>query len=120
MNISVKVTANFKRALKPLMKKYKSILTDLRRLEQDLVKNPRMGVPLGRDAFKIRLKISGKHQGKRGGARVITFLDSSIVSLVEKNDKDEVSVYLLSIYDKSEVASISDKELRDLIKSLRK
>lgn len=79
-----------------------------------------MGTPLGKDAFKIRLKITSKGQGKSGGARVITFLDSSIIGLVEQIDNEIITVYLLAIYDKSEVAAISDKELRDIINNIQK
>ena len=119
MKISVKLTTNFEKELKPLIKKYKSIFEDLDKLEKELIKNPRLGTPLGKSAYKIRLKIASKGQGKSGGARVISFLDSSIIGLVDQVDETSATVFLLSIYDKSDVASISDKELRDLIKSLR-
>jgi hypothetical protein len=53
------------------------------------------------------LVISGKAQGKSGGARVITCV--KIISAV---------VYLVSIYDKSAQSIISDKELKARIKNL--
>jgi mRNA-degrading endonuclease RelE of RelBE toxin-antitoxin system len=120
VQVSVKLTSNFKKGLKPLIKKYKSILSDLENLEKELIKNPRLGTPLGKDAYKIRLKIGSKGRGKSGGARVIPFLDSSIVGVVDVVDENSLTIYLLSIYDKSEVANISDKELRDFINSLKK
>lgn len=33
---------------------------------------PQLGQPLGTDCFKIRMSVSGKPAGKRGGARIIT------------------------------------------------
>ena len=53
------------------------------------------------------MAISSKGKGTSGGARVITYVYI----------KDE-TVYLLSIYDKSDNESVSDKEIRDLIKSI--
>lgn len=119
MKISIELTSNFKKELKPLVKKYRSILEDLGRLEKDLIKNPRLGTPLGRDAYKIRLKISSKGQGKSGGARVISFLDSTVIGVINQQNEESITVYLLSIYDKADTASITDKELRDLIKGLK-
>ncbi len=51
------------------------------------------------------MKISSKHQGKSGGARVITYV------LI-----NEHKITLLEIYDKSDKDSITDKELQVLIK----
>jgi hypothetical protein len=38
------------------------------------------------------------------------------VGTLEKGPAGEITVYLLTIYDKSETASISNKELKELIK----
>lgn len=51
-----------------------------------------------------RGSITSKGKGKSGGARMITY-----VRIVSEN------VFLMDIYDKSEQASISDKELQLLI-----
>ncbi len=53
------------------------------------------------------MSITSKGKGKSGGARVITNI---IVT-------DKI-VYLLSIYDKSNKANLSDKELSDLLQSV--
>ncbi len=53
------------------------------------------------------MAISSKGKGKSGGARVITYV------YIQSE-----TVYLLSIYDKSDDENISDSEIRDLIKSL--
>lgn len=80
---------------------------------------PRLGTPLGRDAYKIRLKISSKGKGKSRGARVISLVETIIIGITEKLSQEDVVVNLLTIYDKSDVENISDKELRDLIRSVR-
>lgn len=101
------------------MKKYKSLTNDLLKLERELLENPRLGTPLGKDVYKIRLKISSKNKGKSGGARVISLVDSILVGFTQQASAEEVIVNLLSIYDKSDVANITDKELKDLIKSFK-
>ena len=115
MKVVVRLTSNFKAELKPLLKKYPSLHKDLLLLEKQLLANPKTGVSLGSDAYKIRLKITSKGKGKSGGARVITLLNSTLIVLTEKTTEKETTVHLLSIYDKSEVSTITDKELKDLI-----
>jgi len=117
VKVTVRITSNFKSEAKPLLKKYKSLSTDLLKLEKELLENPRLGIALGQDAYKIRLKISSKNKGKSGGARVISLVDSTLIGFTEQSSSQEITVNLLSIYDKSDVANIADKELKDLIKS---
>lgn len=119
MKVTVKITINFKSEAKPLLKKYNSLSNDLLKLEKDLIENPRLGNPLGKDAYKIRLKISSKNKGKSGGARIISLVDSTLIGFIEQTSYEEITVNLLSIYDKSDVANITDKELKDLIKSFK-
>ncbi len=116
MKVIVRLTKNFKSELKPLMKKFKSLPKDLLILEKQLINDPRLGFPLGSDCYKIRLKITDKGKGKSGGARVITLVENEIIGIAEINDEEEISISFLSIYDKSEVGNISDKELRELVK----
>lgn len=115
MKVTIRITKDFKKAIKPLLKKYTSLTNDLYLLQEELTINPRLGTPLGKNAFKIRLKISSKAQGKSGGARVISLLETTVVGIEEADKEGETTVVLLSIYDKGDVSSISDKELRDLI-----
>lgn len=61
--------------------------------------------PLGKDYYKIRMAITSKGKCKSAGSRVIT-----CVKVVDQN------VYLITIYDKSEKESVSDKELNELLK----
>ena len=111
MNVKVKVGKGFQRQAKKLIKKFPSLRSELQQLESKLLETPELGTPLGQNAFKIRVKIASKGKGKSGGARVITYIDT-ILSV------DETTVTLLTIYDKSETATITNKELSALIKSL--
>jgi hypothetical protein len=72
-----------------------------------LSSKPQTGTALGNDTYKIRLSIKSKGKGKSGGGRIITY--------VVKENKE---VYLLTIYDKSELESIDDKTLKNIIQSL--
>jgi len=117
MKAEVRITKSFKKAVKPLIKKYASLLQELADLEAELLENPRTGKSLGNDAYKIRLKIKSKGKGKSGGARVISYLESEIVGIVEATEEMTV-VNLITIYDKAEKDTISDFELRELIKSI--
>ena len=104
MNFEVIVTGPFERKLKRLSKKYKSLLSDLGPVIDQLVANPTLGTPIGKDCYKIRVAVASKGKGKSGGVRVITYIR------VVRN-----IVFLMDIYDKSEQANISDKEIQWLI-----
>ena len=105
MSYKIKTIPKFDRELKRLVKKYPSLKAEFIDLVTSLKENSSQGTPLGNHCFKIRLSISSKGTGKSGGARLITYVQVS-----------QTSVYLLSIYDKSEEDSISNKELEELLK----
>jgi hypothetical protein len=50
---------------------------------------------------------------------VITLVESNLLIKTEKVSETETIVYLVSIFDKSEVENIPEKELKDLIKNIR-
>ena len=87
-------------------KRYKTLKEDYSNLLDSLAENPFQGTDLGHGLRKIRMAITSKGKGKRGGARVIT-----LVALVAA---DDVDVLLLTIYDKSERENVSEQELREL------
>ncbi|MBY0433938.1 MAG: type II toxin-antitoxin system RelE/ParE family toxin [Cyclobacteriaceae bacterium] len=95
----------FDKQLKRLAKKYPSLKKDFAGLLQSLEINPNLGTSIGRNCYKIRVSIASKGKGKSGGARVVT---NFIIA--------EATVYLLSIYDKSEKESLTDSELSFLLK----
>jgi mRNA-degrading endonuclease RelE of RelBE toxin-antitoxin system len=104
MSYKINFTSDFERHAKRLSKKYKSLSSDLSKLVDQLKNDPESGIPLGNNLFKIRLRISSKGKGKSGGARVITFLL-----------KREEEIYLVAIYDKSEVDSLSKEQLKSYL-----
>jgi mRNA-degrading endonuclease RelE of RelBE toxin-antitoxin system len=118
VKVIVKITDSFKKEAKPLLKRYKSLASDLANLEKDLLLNPLLGTPLGNNAYKIRLKIASKGKGKSGGARVISYLETELIANLSSEGTETV-VNLISIYDKSETAIITEKELKRLIANLR-
>ena len=106
MNCNIKTSSFFEKELKRLAKRYRSIKSDVLSLGMSLQKDPFQGTDLGRGMRKIRMAITSKGKGKRGGARVITL--TVLVSM------EEADVLLLAIYDKSERENISDRELEEI------
>lgn len=107
MNYKVDSIPLFDKQAKRLAKKYPSLKNDLGKLINSLSENPDQGTSLGNGFFKIRISITSKGKGKSGGGRVITY-----VKIVAN------TVFLSSIYDKAEKATISNKELEQIFKSL--
>jgi mRNA-degrading endonuclease RelE of RelBE toxin-antitoxin system len=108
MNFDVRTLPNFEKEAKRLSKKHRSLKKDLLILIESLEKSPQQGEPLGNDFYKVRLAITSKGSGKSGGARIITCV--KIIKNV---------VFLSSIYDKSEKASITNQELKLLAKQIK-
>lgn len=108
MSYNIIATPQFKKEIKRLAKKFHSLKNDYAALIEKLQENPAYGTPIGNRCYKIRLAISSKNKGKSGGARVITY------ALIENN-----TVFLITIYDKSEQGNISTKELATLLKEIK-
>lgn len=70
-----------------------------------LEENPDTGINLGHGIYKVRLAISSKGRGKSGGARVINYL-------VAENKE----VYLVYIYDKSQLENITTEQIIVMLK----
>lgn len=105
MSYSVLTIPPFDRQLKRLAKKYPSLKNEFAKLLESLERMPEQGTSLGNNCYKIRISIASKGKGKSGGDRVIT---NFVVS--------EDTVFLLSIFDKSEKANLTDGELLELLK----
>ncbi len=108
MNYKVIPTPEFIKNFKTLKKKYKSIKKDVLELANELEKNPTMGIDLGKNTFKIRIKNSDNNKGKSAGYRVITYC------INEENE-----IFLITIYSKSEKENILDFELKELINKVK-
>lgn len=74
---------------------------------KQLIEIPTLGISLGNNCYKIRMAIASKGKGKPGGARIVTHF------YVANN-----TVFLLSIYHKSDKDNISDNELLQLLKNI--
>ena len=107
MNLEITLTEDFKKDFKQLFKKYRSLVDDIEQLKEELLENPFEGIPLGKDCYKIRMAISSKNQGKSGGARVVT-----CVKIVDEK------IYLIAIFDKSDMENIGDSELNDRLDNI--
>ncbi len=97
----------FDKQAKRLAKKYPSLKNDLTELFKSLADDPEQGISLGNNFYKIRITIASKGKGKSGGARVITYVKITATT-----------VFLTSIYDKSDKSTITDKELDQIFKGI--
>lgn len=107
MSYNIISIPNFKKDLKKLAKKYPSIKNDFSLLIKELEANPAKGISLGNNCYKIRMTISSKSKGKSGGARVLTYLHIK-----------QSTVFLLSIFDKSDKESIDSKIIKKLLNQI--
>ena len=108
MNCKIVTTPDFAHELKQLAKRYPSMKDDYKQFLNDLRQSPFMGKELGKHLHIVRFPISSKGKGKSGGARVIPH----VILVVS----DSANITLVTIYDKSDKANITDKELRLLMK----
>jgi len=112
MSYNIEILEPCKKEIKHLSKRYKSFKEDLEELYARLQDNPFLGTDLGNGVHKIRMSITSKSAGKRGGARVISYVN--VVIAEEKGD-----IFLLSIYDKSSQSTISDKRINELLSQIQ-
>ena len=103
----IEVLPRFEKELKQLSKKYKKIGKDLIKFKQEIIKNPKFGIPLGNDCYKIRVPNSSIPTGKSGGFRIITLVKI-------ENDK----IILLTIYSKTQKENITDEELKSILEGI--
>ncbi|MBR1785130.1 MAG: addiction module toxin RelE [Bacteroidales bacterium] len=109
MSCRIEYLPEFERELRRLAKRYRSIKDDYAQLLQDLQANPSKGVDMGDGIRKVRMAISSKGKGKSAGARVITY---NVITRAE-----EGRVVLVTIYDKSELGSITKREIVERLHS---
>ena len=105
--VEIEYLRNFEKSFKKIFKKYKhTAKNDLAKFLEMLQENPKMGIELGNNLYKIRVANSSKNQGKSSGYRVITYH-------IDESEK----VSLVDIYDKSTTSNITKDELIKIIKS---
>ncbi len=104
MNFEVVPLKPFERQLKRLVRKFPSLKREITELAAALAEDPNKGTSIGQGCRKIRLSMASKGGGKSGGSRVITHVRVT-----------SERIYLLSIYDKSDKDTLSDKEIKGLL-----
>lgn len=104
--IQIALTPRFKRDLRELAKRYRSIRSDL----QPLIEQLQAGeIPGDRIAgvkyqvFKVRLKNSNIQKGKSGGYRVIYYL------------KTAQAIVLATLYSKSDLSDVDNEIIEEAI-----
>lgn len=107
MSYNISSIPLFDKQAKRLAKKYPSFKKDLAQFLESLADNPEQGTALGNNFYKIRLSVTSKGKGKSGGARIVTYVKITATT-----------VFLTSIYDKSEKNTITDKELEQIFKAI--
>lgn len=107
MSYNIIPTNRFAKELKKLVKKYPSLKVEFAVLINEIADNPETGSFIGNNCYKIRLGIESKSKGKSGGARLISYVYFTTET-----------VYLLTIYDKSEKEVLKANELKEIIQNL--
>ncbi len=103
--VTIEYTAEFKRNIRQLSKKYRSIQSDVQNVIDELQSGNFLGeqVPgIGFTIYKVRVRNSDNQKGKSAGYRIIYFL------------KQKSSIILVTIYSKSEQSDISTKEIKNI------
>ena len=94
----------FLKEAKQLSKKFKLLKSDLKQAVDEIETKNDLGVYLGFNLFKKRVKNSSIPTGKSGGFRVIIY------------QQIENKIVLIAIYSKTEKENLSDNELSEIIK----
>ncbi|MCX6146358.1 MAG: type II toxin-antitoxin system RelE/ParE family toxin [Candidatus Kapabacteria bacterium] len=108
MNYSVQTIDIFEKQAKKLNKKYPSLKLELKELVEHLKSNPDYGIALGGNCFKIRLSVKSKGKGKSGGLRIITYY-----KVINE------TIFLISIYDKSEINTIPIQTINSILTKIK-
>src|SRR6266568_5911392 len=107
--VNISFTLEFKRNLRALAKKYRSIRSDIQPLIDQLLTGQLPGdqVPgVSMTIFKVRLKNSDIQKGKRSGYRCIYYL------------KTHHDIILVTVYSKSEQSDVSAARLQAILQEM--
>ena len=99
----VKYSENFFKEAKKLSKKFHLLKHDLQNAVHEIESKNDLGVYLGFNLFKKRVKNSSIPTGKSGGFRIIIY------------QQIENEIIFISIYSKNEKENLSDDELKLLL-----
>lgn len=106
MSYEVIAIDEFQKDVKKLYKKYKHIKSDILELINNLEHNSDIGINLGENLYKIRVKNSDIG-GKSSGYRVIYYTKLP-------NNK----IYLMTIYSKTQQETINISKLKSLLNKI--
>jgi mRNA-degrading endonuclease RelE of RelBE toxin-antitoxin system len=104
--IQVEASPTFKRNIRALAKKYRSIRNDIQPVIEQLQQGELPGdqIPgVGYTVFKLRVRNSDTQKGKSGGYRLIYYV------------KTATGIILLTIYTKSEQVDIAADDIQSII-----
>jgi mRNA-degrading endonuclease RelE of RelBE toxin-antitoxin system len=110
MTNTIFVSQAFKKEAKRLIKKYLTLKNSIDSLIIDLVEDPFLGDAYGEGIYKIRLADKSKGRGKSGGFRIMYYH-------LNKTE-DGIEILMMSIYDKSEKATIKKADALLLLKQI--
>ena len=108
MAIKISFSSFFDSRVKKFVKKFPSLADELREFLESLQENPLIGQSLGAGLYKIRLASNSKRKGKSGGFRIINYI-------VTEN-KEDIDITILTIYDKSEDSTMKKNILVKMVK----
>ncbi len=104
MKLEVVEKSLYKKVLKKLAKRYRNIEKDVDDFLNTITTKEDLGIELKSNIFKARIRNSDKHKGKSAGYRLISYL-----AVIDSK------LYLLYIYDKSQIENLSEKEIDSII-----
>ena len=110
MSYAIYSHPEFEHTFKRLYKRYRSLPDDIKDFRESLQQNPFQGAELCPGIRKIRMPIASQGRGKAGSARVITA--NAIIA------EHEGRIALLTIYDKSDFATVDVKVIRQMAREL--
>lgn len=100
----IEYSDNFLKEAKKLSKKFKLLKSDLQSAVKEIEEKQDLGVALGYNLYKKRVQNSSIPTGKSGGFRLIIYKQM------------EEKIVLISIYSKIHQDTLSDEELKAILK----
>jgi len=106
--VNFETVTRFDKEVKKLSKKYNLIKEDLKDFILNFDDIHQEAITIKSNLYKVRLSNSNKNKGKSAGYRVYYYV------------KINETVYLLTIYDKSQIESINENTLTQYMEELSK
>ncbi len=110
MSYEVVFDPSFKRCIKKLGKRFRHVKDDVDTARRVLLKNPDVGVviPGGSGVRKLQVRNTDLGKGKRSGYRLLYYVKEQPIP----------TIYLLSLYAKSDQEDVTRRELKQLLDEL--